>query len=373
MSQFFYINVDGTEFQSSIDTIRSIPIFESYLNYFTESEVEHAPGYCKNNSLFLDRNYNLFQQIYVLIQYPTKHTLQGDIANEMIYYGINEDDFVNNVAEFEVTNLINNPKPFYVSACGTIFRTTKHRLRKAHYFDTMFTNFSESNTNVGIESNPLFLEIVPEFFDKLLCHLRNESQPLPSIIKMLYLENPNTKRNNVKTSIVNNVNNDNDTSFDLQSNGLIQLFAGQRRFDMLVTQDTSFTFFKRTFQKHSKFSKTFTCIPPTKSACKWGDEISFDVKKHGDLLGASYLVFELGGDDLSCHVNNFKSNIMYRIVDRVELKYCGSVIDTLSAFTMWQEELLFENEAWSEINHENGNIVMLPLRFFLIKYNRQYQ
>ena len=141
--KYFYLNVDGFDFQSSIDTIKNIPIIASYIDNANDYFKEDIPGYSQENRLFLDRDSIEFQNIYAFIQYGDKNKTTLELhKDDFIYYGITEDvDDVQdlkqkdaNIVNFEVFNLLNNPTSYYVSACGMLFTTTKDRLKKSHYF-----------------------------------------------------------------------------------------------------------------------------------------------------------------------------------------------------------------------------------------------
>ena len=204
---FIYLNVDGTQFQAPLDTIERIPLIKAYFDNVSTDD-EEVCGLKSTDRLFLDRNYRWFEEIYSRIAFPSAlHTkIPQELTEEMVYYGFNatsndEDVATNDDADdgstaslswsqrvllFEVENIINNPTPFYVSACGTIYQTTQDRLRKAHYFDAMFATFCEGrDETLGSQDNPLFMEITPQAFYHLLKHLRNELYTIPSAYRII--------------------------------------------------------------------------------------------------------------------------------------------------------------------------------------------
>lgn len=409
MQTFFYLNVDGHNFQSSYDTIEKIPIFKAYFDVNPTSPHGKTPDL----RLFLDRNFDLFQKIYMLFAYPDKKN-EIDITYELPYYGIDESAgetpdetggdnkppietseqpestqtppttpedtptppsqstptpptpptpeelerirLIEALAEFEVLNMVNNPNPYYVCACGTIFTTTKDRLMKARYFSAMF-NFRENDKSIGTHDNPLYIEMSADPFKHLLTHLRNPTFELPNAyntIWSVFLTLPdkddkkggNTYRDDVK-------------HICSEGNGILTLAAYGPE-NNIMNPDASephVTIFKRPHKKHTHFSSTFITVDskPSSSYINWDKVINFTISRKGDLMGSIYLVFSL---------SDYPSNTYcaYRILKHVSISIGNQIIDTLEGWLMWQEEMLFCKDPW--VFNNNSKTLIVPLRLF---------
>ena len=401
--KYIHLNVDGNHFQSSIDTMQNFPLFQLYFeNVGTITNTPTDVGKTKENPVFLDRDYILFEKLYQQLQHKSKHVITDvELQFEKLYYGLldeehykkndeksNEeelDDEISSILEFEVNNLLNNPEPYYVNACGCLFQTTKDRLEKLDYFRVMFERFKESNDNVGTKTDPLFLEITPNGFKYLIRYLRNEYNVIPreyDYLKQLYkvsesksaLSSSNTKttyhENEISTA----------SNVGYNSGQLIQLVArgaGDDRhlWDNFNTGGASSLFVDNKIEKFTESAWGRVKVLSQNSP-DWGKILEFDLTfmpRKCDCIGDMYLEIKLQSyENTPLGSWKWKPNSLYRLIKKVQIMNGYALLDEIPGHVLYQESMLIDNiEHLNALQPKfNEKNIRIPIRTF---FNRRFQ
>ena len=410
-NKYTTLMVDGISFEAKTETLEKIPLFESFFDYQQTLNT-------KKDVIYVDRDYQLFEQIYTyIICNETDLDLSKKLTSELEYYGLSLDENVefeyNEIidenteytkytenqmpfeilkkVEFELENL--SEIPFYVSACGHVFQTTKKRLSLCEYFKNMFVDgrWIESSLDIGTIKSPLFVDIPYKAFNHILNYLRNSYFNVPNqyfgLTKMLMITNlPNCDRKTIQNT---KIHKNNTHKFEINKNmtlndhhyGVIRNHNSQgallrlvsnttnsTRFDDFVN-DPPITFFQHIKRKHTNTSKdTVSILSNTK--CHWGNLASFQFNRASDMINSGYLKIVIRDGNLI----NWKHNLLYRIIKTVSFCDRGNIVDKIYNNTLWHEDMLYEGSKWSDIieninDRNNPDLqLLIPLRLFFMHH-----
>ena len=86
-NKFAFLNVDGNHFEANYETLIKIPLFNFTFANIRNSDCNYKNN--KNNPLFIDRDFQLFEQIYLMKSFPTYNSkLSARLLSELQYYGL---------------------------------------------------------------------------------------------------------------------------------------------------------------------------------------------------------------------------------------------------------------------------------------------
>jgi hypothetical protein len=430
-SKFIYLNIDGTHFQSSLDTLSRIPLFGLWID-----NVDSDQGYTPDKRLFVDRDWNLFERMFIEIQTNTADKDDLKLMSEKVYYGILEKEHYNykgserseseeseersepgdseeaedteepeepeepeikdeirELLEFELENLIEHPEPYFVNACGTVFTTTRKRLMVLKYFEIMLEKFKESDESIGTKETPLFIEIVPNAFKSILRYLRNRYFEIPAkydnirkeyMIDTSNTPTPYTTHSNSQHRSLGDGYEHTRLMTSTQGTGALmhlvakdiqddEMYMCHSRGDRHTTSNTN-SIFRQNIQKYSNFSTTKHALMPLNNP-DFGKMLTFGIQRCGDLLGRLYLEILINDPSNSWTTNGWKwkKRGMYRLLKRIKLECCNTMVDEITGWVLYQESLLIDNgevELFEPSPHQLS--VRIPIHFFFTRNRQSY-
>lgn len=178
IGDFIKLNVGGHNREMSKNSLLKIPVFEAVFNS------DSVPS-----SIFIDRDATHFNEVISFVVWdivPTKK----DVTQEFEHYGIslsrkieNDDDIKRvEVLSTMLADQISSTDmyldgPYYISACGAVYATTRRRLMEIGFFRGLFTQ-SMRIIYEGTVNDPYRTEIPPHAWHNILEHLRDKRHEL---------------------------------------------------------------------------------------------------------------------------------------------------------------------------------------------------
>uniref|UniRef100_A0A6C0EI31 Major capsid protein N-terminal domain-containing protein n=1 Tax=viral metagenome TaxID=1070528 RepID=A0A6C0EI31_9ZZZZ len=149
--------------------------------------------------------------------------------------------------------------------------------------------------------------------------------------------------------------------------GHIQLVAYGAQ-DEYLTGNPQITFFKAVYKKYTNFAiENFNMIPI--GTLKWGNKLTFNIDRKGDLLGGVYLEFileflsvdnkKLSFQEIrqelikSKTLNNLSKSLGYSFINYIDVEIGGTTIDTQTGHWM-----AIKNELNKEFNKQINNLFL---------------
>jgi|JI10StandDraft_1071094.scaffolds.fasta_scaffold89738_3 hypothetical protein len=311
---FVHLNISGTAFQALKDTLLCIPLFEAF---FANNAIQPLLP------LFVDRDYNMFEEIYALVAVSDNAaTPSKEITEEMMYYGLAADDEVTAKAkakvEHELAILMESAtQEFHVNACGKNFQTSKMRLMETPYFSAMFNgSWKEGlDATLGSKTNPVFVNIPPKQFKIMLQNLRCGITSL--------------------NTLVTPVNKPKDVNF-WRPKPLGEQVSDSLMYNCVLGCPSS--------RRH--------CYLECKDA-GFGKKVSIVIPYSIDEVKQMYCRF---------HVHNqvIPDLFAYKVIERVQIASNGRVINFTTGYLMWLHELLYHD------GHYDNDCVPLHMFFTFV-------
>lgn len=308
------LNVSGEKRELSSETLKKLPVFEQILET------------SNTNELFIDRDPDLFDQVISYVVWNIIPTEQEAIY-EIDHYGILMDDEMTNynngknngkkeMVEKLTTTLAeqilsDTNIPYYISACGKIFVTTKERLSNIGYFRGVFNELLKPLYK-GTSENPYRCEIPWKNFDNILKHLRDNriqiSESSMKIIEILGGISSHQKTTSPPISQIAPSKYAPNTIKNVASGFYCELASESKSF---LDKPTT-TIWRRAFQKTTRFSINRVTVFAS----------NYDLYKHEYLIGKQNIADVICQCYCKLNTKDITTDITkkYQIIDKISFE-----------------------------------------------------
>lgn len=363
------LTISDREHRVSREVLSRMPVFAGVFEVEDEIHGEY----------FVDRCGELFGDVLLYVEYDIVPS--GELGRwELEHYGFGLDDKdVEGICERSgelASSVLSGECPFVVSACGSMFVTTRSRLSKICYFGGLFRNEGKlSGLSKGTRLDPFSCDISGEVFGLILSHLRDSRVELSVLSKRVL--NVLGGLEGEELMCVDELV-DVDFGFDMRleelrmgndevygSNGcLCELVATDIEDEKLVSNDGYLSHWTNDIVRYSIYSRGRRYVELR------GEGVMREatILRNGDLISQAYISWRFTNKGLGSRVSmrsmlERDPLIALKLIDYVEVRIGGRIIDRVSGFQLYQVSTLDPNSK-QRLLMDTG-CVHIPFSYFM--------